>query len=258
MANDVSFADFMGLLRELPQADLEAITHAQMSITAAVKKGFEVTEAAKWVEWLSGWQARFPCRLRRPRLILVAAKHETEDKLDIETLMAKDAPLYQAGIALDTDLRVYELDDETNTATLTEDECARAMAYGLMAVEQGIDVLGVAGYPTSSSEKIAAKILTGLQQKSAPLEVLKQSGAKDCATMVGIILASRLARTPVILEGPMAIAAAGIVKALQQGAADHCALSNEFNPGVNTVPGLALVEVMTKLKFFAAIYGGDI
>ena len=61
------------------------------------------------------------------------------------------------------------------------------------------------------------------QQSSAgPLETLASLGGREIAAMAGAILACRLQRIPVILDGFVNCAAASVLHCLEAGALDHC------------------------------------
>ena len=55
-----------------------------------------------------------------------------------------------------------------------------------------------------------------------PLEILQRLGGRDVAAMVGAILAARLQRVPVILDGYVVSSAAAVLHALDRSALDHC------------------------------------
>jgi nicotinate-nucleotide--dimethylbenzimidazole phosphoribosyltransferase len=57
---------------------------------------------------------------------------------------------------------------------------------------------------------------------SDPLEVLRRLGGRELAAMAGAILAARLQRIPVIIDGYVATAAAAVLKAMRPDALDHC------------------------------------
>lgn len=158
-------------------------------------------------------------------------------------------------------LKVFELAlekptrDITMDAALDEAECAATMAYGMEATE-GCDILCV-GEMGIGNTTIAAAIAhalfggaaedwtgpgtgvdaDGLKRKadavrravalhqshlSDPLEVLRRLGGRELAAMAGAILAARLQRIPVIIDGYVATAAAAVLKAMRPDALDHC------------------------------------
>ncbi|MFL5214459.1 MAG: nicotinate-nucleotide--dimethylbenzimidazole phosphoribosyltransferase, partial [Microvirga sp.] len=55
-----------------------------------------------------------------------------------------------------------------------------------------------------------------------PLEVLRRLGGRDVAAIAGAIVAARLQRIPVVLDGYVATAAAAVLHALEPAAIDHC------------------------------------
>ncbi len=55
-----------------------------------------------------------------------------------------------------------------------------------------------------------------------PLEVLRRFGGREMAAICGAIIAARLQRIPVILDGYVVCAAAAVLQALEPSALDHC------------------------------------
>ena len=58
-----------------------------------------------------------------------------------------------------------------------------------------------------------------------PLETLRRVGGREFAALVGAILAARVERVPVILDGVAALAAASVLHALAPEAVSHCLLA---------------------------------
>ena len=158
-------------------------------------------------------------------------------------------------------LKVFELAlekptrDITQDAALEEAECAATMAYGMEATE-GCDILCI-GEMGIGNTTVAAAIAHGLFGGEAedwvgpgtgvdasglarkadavrravalhrdhlhdPLEVLRRLGGRELAAMAGAVLAARLQRIPVIIDGYVATAAAAVLKAMRPDALDHC------------------------------------
>jgi nicotinate-nucleotide--dimethylbenzimidazole phosphoribosyltransferase len=166
----------------------------------------------------------------------------------------------------DAELRVYEMAleqptrDFTEAPAMEEAECARAMAYGMMALEEGVDVLALGemgiGNTTSAAalclalfggsaedwvgpgtgvggEAMARKIEVvrqGVARHEAvfgdPLEVLRCLGGEEMAAIAGAVLAARVARVPVLLDGYACTAAAAVLHALDSRALDHCVVAH--------------------------------
>ncbi len=172
------------------------------------------------------------------------------------------AAINQICKTFDLGLKVFELAldqptrDITQEAALEEADCAATMAYGMEAIAQGCDLLCV-GEMGIGNTTIAAAIAhglyggkaedwvgpgtgvdaEGLARKAAavrhavelhmshladPLEVLRRLGGRELAAMAGAIVAARIQRVPVLLDGYVATAAAAILHALRADALDHC------------------------------------
>lgn len=158
-------------------------------------------------------------------------------------------------------LKVFELALEKPTRDITcepaleEAECAATMAYGMEATE-GCDILCIGEMGIGNTTIAAALSLAlfggtpedwvgpgtgvdgeGLKRKADavrraaalhhghlgdPLEALRRLGGREIAAMTGAVLAARMQRIPVILDGYVATAAAAVLKALRPDALDHC------------------------------------
>jgi nicotinate-nucleotide--dimethylbenzimidazole phosphoribosyltransferase len=158
-------------------------------------------------------------------------------------------------------LKVFELAlekptrDITRDAAMAEQDCASTIAYGMEAIEN-CDLLCV-GEMGIGNTTIAAAIAhalyggkpedwvgpgtgvdaEGMKRKadavrhavelhrphlSDPLDVLRRLGGRELAAMAGAILAARIERVPVLIDGYVATAAAAILHALRADALDHC------------------------------------
>ena len=83
----------------------------------------------------------------------------------------------------------------------------------------GLDACGVA--------RKAAAIQKGLDRHKdllakGPLYALQALGGREIAAMAGAILAGRLRRAPVVLDGYVATAAASVLHAIEPSSIDHC------------------------------------
>ena len=180
----------------------------------------------------------------------------------VENFAAGGAAINQICLANDLGLKVYDLaldlptGDITREAALDEADCAATMAFGMEAIAGGVDLLCIGEMGIGNTTVAAAIFLAlfggtaadwvgpgtgvdaeGIGRKRAavtaaiachadhladPLEVLRRVGGREIAAMAGAILAARLNRVPVIVDGYVASAAAAIVHALGEGALDHC------------------------------------
>jgi nicotinate-nucleotide--dimethylbenzimidazole phosphoribosyltransferase len=172
------------------------------------------------------------------------------------------AAINQICKTFDISLKVYELALEKPTGDITEgpamDErtCAGTIAYGMeaLAIEPDLLVLGEMGIGNTTAAAAIFHALyggeaehwvgrgtgvddAGLKRKAEavraavarhkpdltdPLEILARLGGREIAAMAGAILAARLRRTPVVLDGFVVSSAAAVLHALDASALDHC------------------------------------
>ena len=180
----------------------------------------------------------------------------------VELCAAGGAAVNQICIAQDLGLKVFDLALDLPTADITEEAalderaCAATMAFGMEAVAGGADLLcvgdigvgnttvaaamlaalfGGTGADWAASgrrgeEKLAARraevVDTALAVHAGhlddPLEVLRRLGGREFAAIAGAILAARIQRVPVIIDGFAATAAAAVLYRMQPDTLDHC------------------------------------
>ena len=157
-------------------------------------------------------------------------------------------------------------EDFTATPAMDEASCVAAIAAGMAVVEQGIDVLclgemGIAN--TTSAAALACALFggpaadwvgagtgvddAGMARKRAaveaamathgaaladPWEALRRVGGRELAALAGAVLAARLNRVPVLLDGYVCSAAAAVLAAAHDHGLDHCQLAHlSVEPG---------------------------
>jgi nicotinate-nucleotide--dimethylbenzimidazole phosphoribosyltransferase len=180
----------------------------------------------------------------------------------VDNFAAGGAAINQICLAYDLGLKVYDLaldmptGDITSEAAMDEKTCAATMAFGMEAIAGGVDLLCIGEMGIGNTTAAAALFLalfggtaadwvgpgTGVdgdgiaRKRSAvdaavklhgahrgdPLEILRRLGGREVAAMAGAILAARMNRVPVIVDGYVATAAAAILFALDGKALDHC------------------------------------
>src|SRR4029077_1476164 len=128
--------------------------------------------------WIATWQARHPPRLDHPRTLVFAGNHGVAARgvsaypaavtvQMVQNFITGGAAVNQLCRVLDAGLKVYEMTLDTPTGdiviepAMSEAECAKAMAYGMMAVEPGIDALAL-GEMGIGNTTAAAALCTGL------------------------------------------------------------------------------------------------
>jgi nicotinate-nucleotide--dimethylbenzimidazole phosphoribosyltransferase len=156
----------------------------------------------------------------------------------------------------------HPTDDFTKGPAMSETRAANAMAYGMMAAEPGIDVLclgemGIANTTTAATlcaalfggtgadwagpgtgvqgKALAHKIAVidealahhrALIQQRDPLALLAAVGGEEFAAIAGAVLAARMGRIPVLLDGYACTAAAAVLYAIDRHALNHCLVAH--------------------------------
>jgi nicotinate-nucleotide--dimethylbenzimidazole phosphoribosyltransferase len=216
---------------------------------------------------IAAWQGAQVPRLARPLIAVFAGTHgvaaHLSDEDPVQASQARVASLTEGAAAvrgmasdLGAAFKVYEFgieypsEDFTTGDSLSERDCAAAIAFGMEVVAEGADVivLGNAGLGAATSAAAIAMALYGGTSKywaggnnaeariaavetgldfhrggsSDPLDVLRRFGGRDIAGMVGAILAARHQRIPVLLDGYVVCAAAAVLHAIDPNATSHC------------------------------------
>jgi nicotinate-nucleotide--dimethylbenzimidazole phosphoribosyltransferase len=180
----------------------------------------------------------------------------------VANFAAGGAAINQICTSFGLDLKVLELvldrptEDFTLAPAMSAQDCAEAFEFGMRAVSPGIDLLclGEMGIGNTTSAAAIYTALfdgpahlwagrgTGLDDKGVthkagvietaitlhrdfladPLEILRRLGGREIAALAGAIVAARLNRVPVVLDGYVVTAAAAVLHALDRSALDHC------------------------------------
>jgi nicotinate-nucleotide--dimethylbenzimidazole phosphoribosyltransferase len=192
----------------------------------------------------------------------VAAYPQAVTAQMVANFQSGGAAVNQICKTFDLGLKVFELAleqptaDITQEAALNEKDCAATFAYGMEAIAGGCDLLCI-GEMGIGNTTIAAALAYGLFGGSPeewvgpgtgvdaegvkrkanaiaravelhkahlndPLEVLRRLGGRELAAMAGAILAARMERVPVLIDGYVATAAAAVLFKLDAHALDHC------------------------------------
>jgi nicotinate-nucleotide--dimethylbenzimidazole phosphoribosyltransferase len=278
-SSPANFEEMRRILRQLPGPDQTAqtkVVERQMQLTKPPGSLGRLEEIA---EWLACWQGRAHPRLDHPRIAVFAGAHGVAQRgvsaypPEVTQQMVKNftdggAAINQLATTIDADLRIYELDlahptrDFTQGPAMDEARTANAMAYGMMSVEPGVDVLclgemGIANTTTAST--LCAALFGGsgadwagpgtgvrgaaLQNKIKvidealarhkdvidardPLVILAAVGGEELAAIAGAVIAARMGRVPVLLDGFVCTAAAAVLYAADRHALDHCLVAH--------------------------------
>ena len=275
--SSINFAEILKLLDDLPKADMESTKTTQKHESKKAEFVGSLGRLDEIISWLSIWQGKYPPTIGHPRICIFAGNHGVTDQgitqysSNMTAKMVQDcisggSPVNQLAVLADADLRVYEMaleqptQDFTQGPAMTEEECARAIAYGMLAVEDNIDllVLGEMGVGNETSASAMCCVLLSeniedwfgnkKQEKSTnsvntleairagievnkplirdPLNVLRCLGGQEIAAEVGAIIAARIARMPVLLDGFVSTAAALVLHRINPELILHCCISH--------------------------------
>ncbi len=278
-----SFDELRALLKAMPGPDEAAGAAAALREGRLTKPAGALGRLEELAAWLAAWQGRHPPRIERPHAAVFAGNHGVAARgvsaYPAEVTRQMVANFIEGGAAVnqlcalsDVGLRVYEMDlekptrDFSEAPAMDEADCARAAAYGMMTVEDGIDVLalGEMGIANTTSAAAICHALFGgaaadwigrgtgiddaaLARKTQaveaavarhraamddPLEVLRHLGGFELAAILGAVMAARMARTPVLLDGYACTAAAAVLHVMDDRSLDHCVVAHvSVEPG---------------------------
>ena len=263
------FDDIRGLIANMPQADV-AMQEAVLGLANRLGRDLRpLGKLDKYLAWLASWQGAAMPRLQRPLVAVFSGTHGVaktlfgddyveQSKARVQSLT--DGAAAVRGISADAGaaFKVYEFgveypsEDFTTTPSLSERDCAAALAFGMEVVAEGADVIvlgsaglgaaaaaagiahglfgGAAEYWVGGSGPQAKLRISAVEQGAQnhkdmlkdPLDVLRLFGGRDLAGMVGAIIAARHQRIPVILDGYVVCAAAAVLHEIDKDAVSHC------------------------------------
>ena len=269
--------EIRALSAHLPGPDLEAGTLAATRQAQLTKPAGALGRLEELSIWLATWQARHPPRLDHPRTLVFAGNHGVAARnvsaypaavtaQMVQNFIAGGAAVNQLCRVFDVGLKVYEMNLSAPTGdivvepAMSEAECAKAMAYGMMAVEPGIDALalgemgignttaaaalcgglfgggaeiwtgpgtGVAGATFEAKRRVVGEAIARHRPAARdPFDMLRRLGGLELAAITGAVMAARLGRVPVVLDGFASTAAAAVLYAADQHALDHCVVGH--------------------------------
>jgi len=278
-----SLGEIREVLRALPAPSAEAAAEAEARQAVLTKPAGSLGRLEELAVWLASWQGVAQPRIERPHTAVFAGNHgvaaqgvsaypQSVTRQMVANFIHGGAAVNQLCSLVEGELRVYEMDldqptrDFTEAPAMDDEDCARAMAYGMAAIVPGYDVyalgeMGIAN--TTSAAAICAALYggaacdwvgrgtgvddAGLARKVAaieagvarhrlamtdPFEVLRCLGGAELAAIAGAVIAARMASIPVLLDGYACTAAAAVVEAALPGALDHCVVAHlSVEPG---------------------------
>lgn len=207
--------------------------------------------------WLTAWTGKAPPAVNRPVVALYASARQGVGprgwaRERLEAIAAGGATVSRLAGAQGAGLEAFDLaidrpsPDLVTKASMSEKEAAATMAFGMEALAKQPDLLipgvivaepartaaavclalfgGEASDWSDEPEPVAAAVARAREEGMGddPLDVLRQLGGRETAAVAGAILAARVQKVPVLLDGYAACAAAAIVQAVEPTAIDHC------------------------------------
>tara|TARA_R110000868_G_scaffold371497_2_gene635155 strand:+ start:44717 stop:45748 length:1032 start_codon:yes stop_codon:yes gene_type:complete len=288
-----SLDEIRALMAKMPAVDHDA----QAAVTAREPQLTKPAGALGRMEeislWLAGWQGSSRPRMSRPRVTVFAGSHgvcaqgvsafpaEVNQQM-VENFINGGAAINQICKTVDAELRVMEValeiptNDFSQEPAMDDEGCAEAMAFGMSAIEKGLDLF-VPGEMGIGNTTAAAAIAYGLfggeasdwtgrgtgiddetlmrktrvvsdaiilhkNQMHDAFDVLRCVGGREIAAMAGAIVAARFQRVPVLLDGYVSCAAAAVLAAIHPSTLDHCLVGH-----VSAEPGhKRLIEKLGK------------
>jgi nicotinate-nucleotide--dimethylbenzimidazole phosphoribosyltransferase len=207
--------------------------------------------------WLTAWTGKTPPVVLRPVVALYAGAVQGVGqrgyaRARLEAVASGGANVCRIAGAQGAGLEAFDLavdrptPDPVAKASMSEKECAATMAFGMEALAKQPDLL-IPGVIVAEADRAAAAIALALFGGAAsdwsaapqpiadavaraagegdlsdPLEALRQLGGRETAALVGAILAARVQKVPVLLDGYAACAAAAVLHALNPALIAHC------------------------------------
>lgn len=190
----------------------------------------------------------------------------------VQNFIDGGAAVNQLCASFEVDLQVHEmaLDQPTNDMSqgpaMSDEDAAEAFFYGMTTVKDHTDLLCI-GEMGIGNTTAAAAIAHGLYGEDAGLwvgrgtgidddtlshktkiveqsvaankehiqdglDVMRCLGGRELAAMAGAVLAARLKRVPVLVDGYVSTSAVAVLEATQAGALDHCKVAHQsVEPG---------------------------
>ncbi len=239
-----------------PFDDIRALAYA-LPAAGPVPVLDQTDRLAELSAWLTAWTGKTPPAVNRPVVALYAGARQgagprgyARDRLEVvasgAAAVCRLAGVQGAGLEA-FDLAVDRpTPNAVDKATMSQKECAATMAFGMEALAKQPDLL-VPGVIAAETDTIASSIALALFGGAArdwtdapdlvvaavdrareegglddPLEVLRQLGGRETAAVAGAILAARVQKIPVLLDGYAACAAAAVLMKIDPDLIAHC------------------------------------
>ena len=255
-------ADFRALFGRIPPIDAAQRNGVAAVFERAGVGGSQLAVIAAMVAGLTG---RKPAVSRPSLTLFAGthgvARHKVSARRIDSTLAtvaaagSGDAPANQLCAVNMVGLKVYDLalhlptGDIAAEPAMDERTLAATFAFGMEAIAGGADLVLLSAIRSAGDEAVAAALLTAVAGGDAadwgsaeaapavrqalsrhgsaadPLALFGQLGGREFAGIAGAILAARIERIPVVLDGMTALAAACVLRAVDPASIEHCLLA---------------------------------
>ncbi len=267
--NTKPFEDIKALIDSIPMPQTEIKSRVLGTLGLAINGLNPLGRLDDIVALLASWQGTEQPEIKKPLVAVFIGSHRVAQnvlgsdpialaKQRVTSLSSGKAAVRGFAKVYGAAFKVYEMgiehpaQDMSHEASLSERECAQAIAFGMEVVSEGADIIalgsagagtataaagiarglygGTADYWAGGTKKTARKRIEMVEMAARchkdiledPLSVLRCFGGRDIAGMVGAILAARHQKIPVLLDGFAVCAAAAILHEINPEVLDHC------------------------------------
>lgn len=281
--NVTSLDDVRRLMATLPGPHAAAAAEAAAREATLTKPAGALGRLEDLSAWTAAWQGVHPPRADNILVSVFAGNHgvaargvsafpPSVTEQMVANFEAGGAAINQICAVVGARLKVVPLaldeptEDFSSAPAMSEAACVAAIASGMAAVEEDVDLLclgemGIAN--TTSAAALACALFggsaadwvgagtgvddAGMDRKRAaveaamathgaaladPWEALRRVGGRELAAIAGAVLAARIMRIPVLLDGYVCSAAAAVLAAAHDHGLDHCQLAHlSVEPG---------------------------
>lgn len=249
-----AFADFRALFAVFPKADdfsqilLEKKIKELSFPNSALAGANSLGKSYQILRWLARWRGYDNMIINKPTIALYASSKDEPNSIEttkniVENLQTGGVFVNSLCQVFNIMLRIYDLAldyptmDISKYESMDERACAATMAFGLEAIASDIDLLGLSsinlGEPCINEKAIAnilfknsyeneVKHVIKLQQSDDSFEIIQKLGTRELAAITGAILAARMEKIPIVLEGSTALLAAALLKYVNSASIEHC------------------------------------
>ncbi len=270
--------EITSLIAKLPKFNQECANLCALREGQLTKPAGALGRLEELSHWYYGWRGQYPAQINHPRIAVFAGNHgiakQNVSAFPPEVTAQMVANFQHGGAAInqlckfiDADLKVYELnldkptEDFSQKPAMSEAELCQAMVYGMMAVEDGVDIIGFGemGIANSCSAAAMAHAMfggeasdwtgrgTGIDDKALAhkanivaksvalhqdnikghgLKAMQYLGGFELAAIAGAVIAARMAKIPVVLDGYACTVAASCLLSLDATILDHCQIGH--------------------------------